>query len=193
MPFNFKTASAAERREEYNRIASQIGDDQFFTKKELNYLPEILQDGEQVLAFTSGFMNGHTWLLTLTDKRLIFLDKGLLFGLRQEIIPLSKVNAVSGETGLFFGSIYITDGAGTRKIENVWKKTVKNFTNKVQEALDALNTSSKKDSLTDDAKQSYTSKEQDRYDRLEKLAGLKEKGILTQEEFDTEKAKILNS
>lgn len=187
MPFNFKTASPAERREEYNRIAKEIGDDQFFTKKELNYLPEILQDGEQVLAFTSGMMDGNTWLLTLTDKRLIFLDKGLIFGLRQEIIPLNRVNAVSGETGLLFGSIYITDGARTLKIENVWKKTVKNFTNKVQEALNALNAPAVSSSAR------HASSEEDRYEKLEKLASLREKGILTQEEFEAEKAKILNS
>ncbi|MGH8273023.1 MAG: hypothetical protein ACRES9_02020 [Gammaproteobacteria bacterium] len=60
MTFDFKHASAAERKVEYKRIAKEIGDDQFFTKKELNYLPEILADGEQILAFSSGLMDGDT-------------------------------------------------------------------------------------------------------------------------------------
>ncbi len=55
MAFDFKHASEADRKKEYDRIAKEIGDDNFFTKKELNYLPEALADGEQVLAFTSGF------------------------------------------------------------------------------------------------------------------------------------------
>ena len=40
--FDFKNASAKELDKEYKRIADEIGDDQFFTKKELRYLPEML-------------------------------------------------------------------------------------------------------------------------------------------------------
>ena len=46
-------------------------------------------------------MDGNTWLITLTDRRIIFLDKGMIYGLKQTTIDLDKVNAVSGETGLF--------------------------------------------------------------------------------------------
>ena len=60
-----------------------MGDDQFFTKKELKHLPEILREGEQLLAFTSGIMDGNTWLISLTDRRIIFLDKGMIWGLKQ--------------------------------------------------------------------------------------------------------------
>ena len=135
MGIDIKKASESERKAEYNRIATEMGDDQFFTKKELNHLPEILMDGEQVLAFTSGLMDGNTWLITLTDKRIIFLDKGMVFGLKQTVIDLDKVNSVSGETGMFFGKISIQDGASNRTIENVWKKTVVKFTNKVRDEI----------------------------------------------------------
>ena len=53
MTFDFKNSKPTDRKREYDRIAKEIGDDQFFTKKELNHLPEVLSDGEQVLAFTS--------------------------------------------------------------------------------------------------------------------------------------------
>lgn len=42
-----------------------------------------------------------------------------------------------------------------------------------------------------DLTQKPSNMESDKYDRLEKLAGLKEKGIINEEEFQTEKAKIL--
>ncbi|RMH46002.1 MAG: hypothetical protein D6694_03970 [Gammaproteobacteria bacterium] len=183
MAFNYKTASKEELTKEYNRIAKEMGDDQFFTKKELHYLPEILQDGEQILAFTSGMMDGNTWLITLTDRRVIFLDKGMIYGLKQESIPLNRINAVSGTTGLLFGKIIITDGAKDRLITNVWKKTVKNFTNKCQEAIDAIN-------RRENQVASQEVKE-DPYEKLEKLASLKEKGIISDEEFEREKKKIL--
>lgn len=188
MGFDFKNASAAERKAECKRIAAEVGDDMFFTKKELNHLPEILLDGEQVISFTSGLMDGNTWLITLTDKRVIFLDKGILFGLKQAIIDLDKVNAVSGETGLLLGSISIQDGATTRTIKNVQKKTVVNFTNKIRDAIEAR----KNHGVT----QPHSSKSSDNNDlisQLERLASLKDKGILSQDEFEQQKAKLLNA
>ena len=157
-----------------------------FTKKELNYLPEILMESEQILGFTSGLMDANTWLITLTDKRIIFLDKGMIYGLKQSIVELDKVNAVSGSTGLVFGTITITDGANDRLIKNVWKKTVKNFTNKVHEALEARKSPQQAVQQTQD-------KEVDPYEQLEKIAGLKDKGIISEEEFETQKKKILEA
>jgi hypothetical protein len=186
MAFDFKSASKTELKNEYDRIAKEMGDDQFFTRKELSYLPEALRDGEQILAFTSGFMDGNTWLITLTDRRVIFLDKGMIYGLKQSAIDLDKVNAVSGSTGIFFGKISIEDGAKERIIENVWKKTVKIFTNKVQDAIETRKN-------TGSQSVSNTPLIEDPYEKLEKLAGLKEKGIISEEEFNEEKKKILGN
>ena len=185
--FDFKKASKKELKNEYDKIAKKIGDDQFFTSKELNFLPEILLDGEQVLAFTSGIMNTNTWLITLTDIRIIFLDKGMIYGLKQSVIPLDKVQNITGETGILFGKIQISDGSTTHKITMVWKKTVKIFTNMVQEQIQKLkNPSSQKKSDTNSDSKS------DPMAKLEKLAALLDKGILTKEEFAAEKKKLLN-
>ena len=131
----FKNASKKALQQEYKRIAKATGDDRFFTKKELNHLPKVLMDGEQVLAFSSGLMDGNTWLIALTDKRVIFLDKGLLYGLRQTTIPIDKISAVSGETGIIFGKITINAGHGEKKITQVLKGTVLPFTNKLSEVI----------------------------------------------------------
>lgn len=185
MAFNYKNASKQELQVQYKEIADRIGDDQFFTKKELNYLPEILNDGEEIIAFTSGLMDGNTWLITLTDKRIIFLDKGMIYGLEQTVINLDKINSVSGKTGIMFGEIFIEDGAKERHIKNVWKKTVKPFTNLVMEAIE--NHRNKLHSPQAVQQQA----EEDPYAKLEKLAGLKDKGIISEEEFNATKQKIL--
>lgn len=182
MAFDFKNASQADRKREYDRIAKELGDDQFFTKKELNHLPEVLSDGEQVLAFTSGLMDGNTWLVTLTDRRIIFLDKGMIYGLKQTAIDLDKVNSVSGQTGIIFGKITIEDGASSRLIDNVWKKTVVAFTNKVRDAIEARK--SRHAPASQPAGDDVVTK-------LERLAALLEKGIINQEEFAQQKAKLL--
>jgi hypothetical protein len=182
--FDFKTASKAELQERYNQIAKEIGDDQFFTKKELHHLPSVLGTGEQVLAFTSGLMDGNTWLIALTDQRVIFLDKGMIYGLKQASIPLEKVNAVMGQTGLLFGKIVIEDGASKREITNVWKKTVMAFTNKMRDAMDAQKTVQHRQSSAPPATDDVISK-------LERLSALKASGVLSQEEFEQQKAIIL--
>ena len=133
--FDYKSASKKELMEEFKRIAKATGDDQFFTKKELMHLPSILMGGEQVLAFSSGLMDGNTWLIALTDRRVVFLDKGILYGLKQTAIPIDKISAVSGETGLLFGKIKINSGQSDQEITNVLKHTVMPFTNKLQEVM----------------------------------------------------------
>lgn len=184
MAFDYKNATPEALKAEYNRIAAEIGDDQFFTKKELNHLPEVLASGEQVLAFTSGFMDGNTWLITLTDRRVIFLDKGMLYGLKQASIELDKINAVSGKTGLMFGEILIQDGGNERKISNVWKKTVTAFTNKVRDAMHAKK---------QPAAVSVSAAADDMISKLERLSALRDKGVLTPEEFAEQKTKILSA
>jgi hypothetical protein len=183
MSFDFKNASKELLKSEYNRIAKEIGDDQFFTKKELYHLPKVLADGEQVIAFSSGFMDGHTWLIALTDRRIIFLDKGMIYGLTQTSIDLDKVNAVGGKTGILYGTITIEDGASRRSITRVWKRTVVPFTNKVRDAMESRK-AAHRGSLPMGGGDDVVSK-------LERLAMLKEKGVLSQQEFEQQKARLL--
>ena len=133
---DFKNAPADELKAEFKRIAQESGDDRFGTKKELRYLPQILMNGEQVLSFASGTMDGNTWLIVLTERRVIFLDRGMLYGLRQTVIPIGKINGITGETGMIFGKIAINDGAVVHKIKNVPKGAVLQFTNRLQEVID---------------------------------------------------------
>lgn len=190
MAFNFKTASEAERKKEYQRMAKEIGDDQLFTKKELNYLPQVLLDDEQVLGFASGLMDGNSWLISLTDKRVIFLDKGLLYGLKQSIINLDRVSAVSSKTGLMLGEISIHDGSATRTIKQVQKKAALNFANLVRDAIAAMKSKSEKSPLPELA--TAQAGNSSVIEQLERLAALKNQGILTQEEFEQQKSKLLN-
>jgi hypothetical protein len=186
MTFDFKNASPADLVHEYNRIAKEIGDEQFFTKKELKHLPQMLATGEQVLAFTSGYMGPNTWLITLTDRRIIFLDKGMIYGLKQISIDLDKVRSISGNTGIFFGKIEIEDGGDSkREIQYVWKKTVVAFTNKVRDAMEARKHSFR-------ASTPLVPEVDDAVTKLERLATLLDKGILSKEEFDQQKKKLLS-
>lgn len=134
---DFTTASRSEIKIVYDAIATELGDDRFFTTKELDVLPKILSPFEQVLSFSSGLMDGATWLIVLTDQRVLFVDKGMIFGLKQTSIDLENIVSIDGETGLMFGVIRISSAAGPREIRNVWKRTVNPFVNRVRLASTA--------------------------------------------------------
>lgn len=157
--------------------------DLFGTKKEVKELPNVMYEGETLEYLMSGFLNGNTWLITCTNKRVLFLDKGMLFGCKQLEIPLEKINSIEAKKGLFLGSIAIWDGASAMKIDQVQKTALQPFVTAVNNAREAYKKQVSSPSVAP--------VENDYITQLEKLAELKEKGIITQEEFETKKKQIL--
>lgn len=157
---------------------------QNFTKKEIQYLPQVMIEGETIKALTSGLHNNNTWLIAATDRRILFLDKGMIYGLRQIEIPLKQITSVSHSTGLLAGTIKINTAGGLMQINNIAKKDATKVADIISELMrqaQASRPSAPADPKVDIATQ------------LEKLAALKEKGILTDAEFQEQKAKLLHS
>lgn len=153
--------------------------DLFGTKKEIKHLSKIMDENEMVLAITSGLMDGNTWLITCTNRRVIFLDKGLIYGSNQFEIPLDKINAIGHKIGLMLGSITIEDGSGPKSINNCTKQSVIPFVNSTNAAIEKYKNRAFKPSSSD-------------ADELIKFKGLLDSGVITQEEFDLKKKSILN-
>jgi hypothetical protein len=149
-----------------------------FTWRECAYLHKVLAPGENILAMTSGFLEGCVWLVTVTDKRVLLLDKGLFYGLKQMEFPISRITSVAYRTGLTFGHIEIFASGGTRRIEMVWKKNVSRVASTISGLIGGFR-NRRQSSNTDFVSQ------------LERLAELKRGGILTEDEFATQKARIL--
>ena len=160
--------------------------DLFGTAKEVSHLPEILHDDENIKYLTSGLMDGTTWLVICTQKRVLLLDHGFLFGFKQSEMNLENINSISFQTGLLFGSIEIWHGGARMLIENCDKKTVKPFTDAVNAAMQAI-----KKGQGSASQAPVTSSSDDVVSQLERLAALLEKGILSQEEFQAQKKKLL--
>jgi len=167
-----------------NQLANLGVVESFGSKKEIRELPNVLRPGETIKALTSGMLNGHTWVIVCTDRRVIFLDKGMLYGLRQVETPLDKVNSISHKTGLVFGEISIWDGSSQMKIENVPKKAVLSFVQALNAAMEAARRAAAPEASGQSAMVDVAS-------QLEKLASLKERGVLTQEEFEHQKKRLL--
>ena len=133
------------------------------TKKEVKELTRIIKDNEIITYATSGWYDGHTWLVVSTTKRIILLDKGMLFGVNQIEIPLGKVNAVKYKKGLFMGEVEIWDGASMFKVN----ETIGEF------------------------EKSQKSSGSSVADEIIKLKKLMDEGVITRNEFEKKKNELL--
>ena len=165
----------------------------FYTRKEIRYLPNILSEDERILALTSGFMNNHTWLCVCTNHRVLFLDRGMFFGLRQVQMNLDRIQSIDSSYTIFFGQLRFWDGASSISIGLVLKSTIAPFVRTVQEAMDRYKRQLLKDAMspTTAAPEAHTPAPW--LTELERLAAMRQSGQLTDAEFQHAKKRLLES
>ena len=160
----------------------------FWTRKEIRALPELLLEGEIIHALTSGLMDGNTWLAVCTNRRLFFIDRGMVYGIRQVQVPLERIQSIDHESKLLFGSIKVFDGSTSFLLRWVLKSSILPFIRATQKAI----LDYKQNLLTRPQSAANAPTMGTTADELEKLAGLLEKGLLTHEEFQEQKKKLLS-
>ena len=160
-----------------------------FGRREIKELPNILWDSEQIHAVVQGVYDSGQGILVSTDRRLIFVNKGMIYGLKVEDFPNEKITSIQYETKLLMGSITIF-ASGNKAVVSavVPKDQVRAFAEGVRARLAAGSASA-----ATPPSASGGSTVDGMVDQLEKLAVLKEKGILTEEEFAAKKKQILLS
>ncbi|WP_337968856.1 PH domain-containing protein [uncultured Flavobacterium sp.] len=152
----------------------------FLGRKEINELPNILAQSEIIDNIVQGTYNNGHGILISTNRRLVFIDKGILYGLKVEDFPLDKISSIQYETGLLLGGIKIYTSGNTAKIDNIEKLSARTFSEFVRDKLSKPNNSV-----------NNVASEVNILDQLEKLAKLKESGILSEDEFNEQKKKFL--
>jgi len=171
-------------QEDINAQIKKIGAGGLLHRKEVKELPHVLWENELLEKLVQGFYNNGTGILVATDKRLIFMDKGLIYGLRVEDFPYDKITSIQYKTGLLLGEITIFASGNNATIQNIQKGDVKPFAEYVRARITA-----KMEHAS--APPQLPVSQDDVISKLERLATLKEKGILSDEEFREQKAKIL--
>ena len=117
MPQNPETVAA--------RIAELGGSDLAFVGKEVKALPDILEEGESLLAIASGRIDLHTRLLVLTDSRLIVLLRLTLHQKTFEI-PVAEVRSIDVKSGRLLSELEIDAGGQIKKLISVDKQLAQN-------------------------------------------------------------------
>jgi hypothetical protein len=153
----------------------------FFVRREIKELPEILAEDEEIIYLVEGRdkVNKNNGVLLATDRRVIFIDKEFLYGLKVEGFPLNKINSIQYETSLMLGTIKIHTSGRIVEIDGVGKHYARKFC----ETVTSFMSRPKQESIS--------SSEPTVLDQLEQLGKLKENGVLTEEEFNEQKKKLL--
>lgn len=157
--------------------------DLFGTKKEVKGLPEVLKEDEQIMFATSGLVGSNTWLIVCTNIRVLFIDKGMIYGVKQVEITHEKINSVSFKTGMVFGEIHIHHGSDQMLIKNVAKKTVKPMVDAINKEIE----NNKQQRNGNPSQAGVTSSA----DEIKKYKELFDMGAITEEEFTTKKKQLL--
>jgi len=168
------------------QIQNLDGTSKLLGVKEIKQLPAILWEDEVVEKLVQGIYGSGYGILVATNKRLIFVDKGWIYGLRVEDFPYDKITSIQYETGVFYGEIKIFASGNKADITQINKKQARDFAEYVRARISHV----KGHASAPAPAQTFSG---DVITQLERLAELKEHGILSEEEFLTQKKKILES
>ncbi|MDW0156364.1 MAG: PH domain-containing protein [Nitrososphaeraceae archaeon] len=176
-----------------NDFKGELYDSREFSDKELEQVNKIrhrLDKGEQVqfIARQSKHRPGGSFTtpdtIFVTNKRIVIRDPSLL-GARENIVSVSydKITSIELERGVFSSKIIIRAPGFADEMEAISKKAAEQIVQYVKNSMDKTKIESQKESL--EGKESIA-------DELLKLANLKEKGVLSDEEFLKMKKDLLN-
>ena len=169
----------------YEQITSQIEDIgvsvDFLPSTEIKALPESLHDDECIKGIARGLYKSRKGILVATTDRVIFFDKGWLWGSRVEEFRYDKITSVEYSTGLIGGEIIIYAAGNATKIDMVPNIFCQPFAEAVRKIISTSAPTKSADNSED-----FLSK-------LERLAKLRSDGLLTEEEFVLAKTKLLAS
>jgi len=147
-------------------------------RREVRNLAGTIHPGEQLLAIAQGRYEGKQGLLAVTDRRLIFLEQGMIRR-KQQDFPYDRVSSIGSKRGLAFGTLTIHAAGSQATIDQV---SPKEFADRAAELVRAR--------LGAPARQT-TALSEDPLDQIKKLSELRDAGILTEEEFERKKAQLL--
>jgi hypothetical protein len=154
----------------------------FFARKEIHELPNVLSRDEKIVYLVEGRnkTTTHHIVLVATDRRLIFIDKEMFYGLKVEDFSYDKVTSIQYEKEFMLASIDINVSSDIVEIDGVGKYEAELFCEKVR------------DFMSRPKEYFHTKAEPTVLDQLEQLGRLKESGVLTEEEFTEQKKKLIN-
>ena len=159
---------------------------------EREMLYELIDSGEDIQALVGGVYRaegstkGNNGVAVATNRRVIFVDKGILGSTEVSEISYDRIEGLTHSTGMMYGGIQILGVGGTGwRIEMVEPKhSARLFADEVRTLVES-NQASHISHDDDKPKDSSSA------DELRKWAELHKDGVITQYEFNEKKKQLL--
>lgn len=158
--------------------------------REIKYLPQALAADEDVQAAIQGYYENRNGLLVATKRRLLFVDRGLISGVRVEEFPYKSISSVKYETGMMFGTIRVFVSGNTAEISYLDKAQTRSFVARLDELRNGPSPIAVPPPMPTAAPARAKDSDQ-MIERLQKLTDLHKSGALSDDEFRAAKAKLL--
>ena len=154
----------------------------------------LIETGENIMVLLGGHFGPdlgqaqpgktlHRGIAVATDRRVLMVDKGVFSSTEVAEMRYQSIESITYSTGMLRAGLRITGrGIASFRIENVQKHELKPFVDYVRSQVVAQQTPTFQVESSGSASVA---------DELEKLAGLLDRGYLTQEEFDIKKKQLL--
>ena len=162
-----------------NALEKLSGLSRMLARREISHLRNILDPEEQVLALGQGTYEKSQSLIVLTDKRLIFLEKGILRESVKEF-QLGAISFLSLSKAWGTESLEFTVSGVKGKITQLESGQGENIANLYRQLRN-----------TPAAKASAAPARPDVLAQLARLGQLRDAGVLTEEEFTAKKKELL--
>ena len=159
------------------------GINKFLGRREIKELPSILWEDELPEMLVTGIYNNGNGILVATNRRLVFVNKGLM-SFKMEDFSYDKITSIESKTGMLLGQITIYASGNKEEIKNVPKDLTRPFADFLRARLSGVRQPTAEPAETSVAVVSIA-------DELEKLAALRDRGIVSDSEFDAQKTKLL--
>jgi hypothetical protein len=84
-------------------------------------LAGVLEEGEALFGMTGCLYAEYTWVLFVTDRRLLFLKQGALTP-RKDELRLDRVLGVTWKSGFFFGALRLDTDGGPKVVDSIVRR-----------------------------------------------------------------------
>ena len=176
-----------EIRDQIVALNAQIN---IFANVEINELANVLDKDERLIAIAEGkYLNNNLdGILVSTERRVIFIDRNLVGNAKENEFPHHKIVSAQHSYGLVSSELKLYTNEGikaefkfnNRNAAKIFYEAIQNYIHSPQNPL---------------RQHQGSTREEDAgavFEKLEKLGDLREKGILTNEEFEMQKKKLLD-
>lgn len=167
------------------KVKNLDGCSRFLGKWEINELPKILWEDEDILRLSDGVYNQGLGIVVATNKRILFLNKGILSS-QIEDFAYNKISSIQCNKGIALASLVIYTAGNKAVIDSMGKEDAQYFADCIRARI-----SQEDKAVNSQQGNNNIANNDDVVSKLERLAKLKEQGLLTDEEFAQQKAKIL--